>query len=270
MNQSTKSTKSTRPTISTTSTPATKRIDKIILEFFPHLNLTRNKVQELINNGLVYYRGKCVERASTPIIDIINEKSQIEILDHHHFVGRGAKKIQRAIEYFELKDELQGSVIADIGAGTGGFTDYLLSIGVAKAYTIDVGHGQLDPKLLANPKVINFEGISIKDISVDMIDGLVDLAVADLSFISITKVLKNIFSLVKENGKVIVLFKPQFEVGKNNLNKKGIVKNINLVETSLREFKTWCKENNYNVMGDIISPIRGKEGNLEYLIYFKR
>ncbi|MBF0360610.1 MAG: TlyA family RNA methyltransferase [Oligoflexia bacterium] len=254
-----------------------ERIDKIILSMFPHLS--RNKIHELIKSGSVNYQGKRVDKASLLInintninTNTDNLKSEIEIIDQDSlFVGRGAKKIQAAIQHFSLEKFMYDKVIADIGAGTGGFTDYLLSLGVKKAYTVDVGHGQLDPKLLANPCVQNFEGINIKDPNF-LLPELVDLAVVDLSFISITKVLKNIFSLVKtseSSSAVICLYKPQFEVGKNALNKRGIVKNQNLVMENLENFRLWCKQNNYIICGEIPSPIKGKEGNQEYLFYLK-
>jgi len=144
----------------------------------------------------------------------------------------------------------------------------LLQNGATKVYAIDVGHDQLDEKLLKDERVVNMEGTNIRDI--DHLDELVDLAVVDLSFISLRLVMENIFKMVKCGGEIVALIKPQFEIGKSKDLKKGVVRDAEIRKSVVSDFFSWCQKSGYQVQNITISPIEGKEGNVEYLFYFKK
>jgi len=225
-----------------------KRIDEVLVEegFAP----TRSQAKQLIEEEVVFYDGKKVKKAGKKI----PSPDKLEIQTTSTYVGRGARKLEAAIEKFQIDPSQK--IVADVGASTGGFTDYLLQKGAQKVYAIDVGHSQLAEKLRNNPAVINMEKTDIRD--VEELPEKVDLAVVDLSFISLKLVLEKITSLIKPKGQIIILIKPQFEVGKEGLGKNGIVKDKELTKKILEDFRTICER-------IIPSPIKGKEGNQEYL-----
>lgn len=237
----------------------TNRADLVIVEL--GLAPTRSQALQLILEGVVFHKGKQVKKASEKI-----SKIDVEIRKENIFVSRGAHKIEGALKEFQVNPK--DKVIADVGASTGGFTDYALNLGAKKVFAIDVGHDQLAQKLREDSRVTNLEGVNIK--FPYELPELVDLAVVDLSFISLRLVLKNIFSLVKPGGEIIALVKPQFEVGRAGLDKNGIVKDVNLREECVRELKNWCNENEMLVSAECLSPIAGKTGNQEHFFYFKK
>jgi 23S rRNA (cytidine1920-2'-O)/16S rRNA (cytidine1409-2'-O)-methyltransferase len=235
------------------------RIDKVLVQL--SLASTRSQAAQYIKEGVVYYRGEQLLKSS-----FLVEPEEIEVRKDVHYVGRGAYKIQAAIEKFKINpDEM---VVADVGASTGGFTDYLLKAGVKKVYAIDVGHDQLAPSLRENPIVINLEGINIRDPY--ELPEKVDLVVADLSYISLKLTLESMFSLAKPDGKLIILVKPQFEVGKEGLGKGGIVKDPELRLQTLKDIYDFCLTKNFYLVNAMRSPIQGKTGNIEYLFYFDK
>lgn len=236
-----------------------KRADLVLVEC--GLTSTRSKASQLIDEAVVYWNGKLVKKAAEKI-----NASNLEIRKEKQFVSRGAHKIEGALQQFNI--DVSGLVVADVGASTGGFTEYVLTNGARKVYAIDVGHDQLAEKLKQDSRVINLEGVNIKHPY--QLPEEVDLAVVDLSFISLKLVLKNIFSLVKVKGKIVALVKPQFEVGRAGLDKNGIVKDEKLREETVSELKIWCSNEGMNVIGDCVSPITGKTGNVEYFFYFQK
>ena len=235
------------------------RVDKMLVEC--KLTKTRSQALLLIEEGVVFYRGKQVLKAS-----MIVEETGLEVRKEIQYVSRGAHKIEGALSRFQV--EVNQLVVADVGASTGGFTDYILHRGAQKVYCLDVGHDQLADSLKNDPRVKNYEAINIKHPFA--IDEKVDLAVVDLSFISLKLVLKNIFDLVKENGKIIALVKPQFEVGPSGLDQNGIVKSEGHRLVMLHELKEWCKAQNFFIVDQCESPILGKNGNKEYFFYFNK
>ncbi|MBY0415973.1 MAG: TlyA family RNA methyltransferase, partial [Bdellovibrionales bacterium] len=190
----------------------------------------------------------------------------LEVRKEVQYVSRGAHKIEGALARFQL--EVVGLTIADVGASTGGFTDYVLKSGAKKVYCLDVGHDQLAESLRNDPRVENHEGVNIK--FPFEIKEKVDLAVVDLSFISIKLVLKNIFDLVKPDGNIVALIKPQFEVGQTGLDNNGIVKSEGHRLVMLHELKEWCKAQGFVLVDQCESPILGKNGNKEYFFYFDK
>lgn len=235
------------------------RVDKVLVE--GGLAPTRSQALLLIEEGVVFYQNKKVEKASMQV-----GIEGLEVRKDIIYVSRGAHKIERALERFAV--DVKDLVIADVGASTGGFTDFVLRNGARKVYCLDVGHDQLAESLRQDTRVENHEGVNIK--FPFELKELVDVAVVDLSFISLKLVLKNIFSLVKPGGKIIALVKPQFEVGQDGLDKNGIVKSEGHRLVMLSGLKGWCSQNAMTVKDQCESPILGKSGNKEYFFYFEK
>lgn len=235
------------------------RADKVLVE--AGLAPTRSQAALLIEEGVVFYQNQKVEKASQNVSaeGLVVKKDVL-------YVSRGAHKIERALERFNV--DVKGKVIADVGASTGGFTDFVLRAGAQKVFCLDVGHDQLAESLRNDPRVENHEGVNIK--FPFAINEKVDIAVVDLSFISLKLCLRNIFDLVKPGGQIITLVKPQFEVGRDGLDKNGIVKSEGHRLVMLSELKTWCQKENMSVSGQCESPILGKSGNKEYFFYFEK
>ncbi len=235
------------------------RADKILVSL--NMASTRSQASLLIKEGVVFYKGIQVKKPSFPV-----DGEGLEVRKENIFVGRGAHKIEGALKFFGV--DPTDMIVADVGACTGGFTDFILKNGASKVYAIDVGHGQLASSLLDDSRVVNMEGINIRYELI--LDEKVDLAVVDLSYISLKLTLDTIFSLVKDTGKVIALVKPQFEVGKENIGKGGIVKDEKAKLSSLESLYDWCLERNYAIKNATVSPITGKTGNTEYFFYFEK
>jgi 23S rRNA (cytidine1920-2'-O)/16S rRNA (cytidine1409-2'-O)-methyltransferase len=235
-----------------------ERIDKMMVA--KELVKTRSQARMLIKQGDVLCNGKSVNKPGLSVsID-----DQIEITQKILYVSRGAHKLVKAIEEFDL--DFKGKIIADCGASTGGFTQVCLINGADKVYALDVGHDQLDATLCDDPRVVNKEGVNLK---YEMaLDEQVDICVADLSFISITKVFLNMKKMLKPNGFSVVLIKPQFEAGLSRIGKGGIVKESDL-KAILDEVKMWFSNNGFIIEKFCESPITGKTGNLEYLALIK-
>lgn len=235
------------------------RVDKVLVE--AGLTATRSQALLLIEEGVVFYQNKKVEKASQQVTS-----EGLEVRKDIQYVSRGAHKIEGALARFEIK--VEGMYVADVGASTGGFTDYVLRSGAKKVLCLDVGHDQLAQSLRTDPRVENHEGVNIK--FPFEAKEKVDLAVVDLSFISLKLVLKNIFDLVKADGKIVALVKPQFEVGQSGLDNNGIVKSEGHRLVMLHEMKEWCKGQGFVLVSQCESPILGKNGNKEYFFYFDK
>jgi len=235
------------------------RVDKILVAM--NLSSTRSQATQLVKEGVVFYNNELVKKPS-----MIVEGVGLEVRKETIFVGRGAHKIEGALHSFDVS--VKDYVVADVGACTGGFTDYVLRNGASKVFAIDVGHDQLALSLREDSRVENHEGVNIRN-EIELSEK-VDLAVVDLSYISLKLTVDSIFSLVKNDGKIITLVKPQFEVGKENIGKGGIVKNETARLESLFSLYEWCDERNYFISKAIVSPIKGKTGNTEYFFYFDK
>lgn len=234
------------------------RLDLYLVE--KKLVSTRGQAKVLIEKGEVTVNGKVILKLSFKVL----LEDEIKVLSKN-YVSRGAYKLLKAIESFKLK--FDGLEVADIGASTGGFTEVLLENNVKKVYAIDVGHDQLSSKLKSDPRVNNYEGMNAKNpISIPMIDAFV----CDVSFISLKLIFKNMDAILKRGGFGVVLIKPQFEAGKDRIQKNGLVSEANR-DIVLKEILTWFRENNYFIKEVIESPIKGnKSKNIEYLaLYIK-
>ncbi len=232
------------------------RLDVYLTE--NNLCKSRTAAQGLIKNGGVCVNGKPCTKAST---DITADDSVAVTGEQLRYVGRGGLKLEGAISHFGL--DLNGAVCVDIGSSTGGFTDCMLQNGAAKVYAIDVGTDQLDDKLRFDKRVVVMEQT---DIRTALLPEQADFIGTDVSFISLTQVLPHIFRLLKQDGKAVVLIKPQFEAGRAALNKKGIVKDEKIrrkVVEQLTEYAAIC---GFEVVGTTLSPIHGGDGNIEYLM----
>ncbi len=223
---------------------------------------SREKARYYIKNGDVSVNGTVIEKPSYDV----SEKDGIEIRDSIGFVGKGGLKLKKAIESFRLN--FFDKTVLDVGASTGGFTDCALQNGAKKVYAVDVGHGQLDPKLASNDRVVNFEGRNILDISPENIDKT-DIVVSDVSFVSIKKILSHISNFIDEYGQIICLVKPQFEVGKKRL-KNGVVSDEKTHVEVVSDILYYAESLGLTVSGLDFSPIKGGEGNIEFLLYLTK
>ena len=236
-----------------------ERADKVLVNL--ELVSTRSQAKQLIEEGQVFYQGKPVVKTSQTVEEQLDF---FEIKKTTLYVGRGAHKVEGAFKFFNLS--CQDLVIADIGASTGGFTEFVLALGARKVYAIDVGHDQLALHLRQDPRVINMEGINARYPL--PLEELVDMAVVDLSFISLRLTLESIFASVRLGGVVVALIKPQFEAGPERVGRKGIVAEADRLPI-IQELFSWCTEHGFIVQDACRSPIEGKGGNVEYFFYFK-
>jgi len=240
-----------------------ERIDKVLLE--RGFAESREKARALIMAGQVVVNDRRIDKAGTlvPFDGDIRIKGEVM-----PYVSRGGLKLQEAINHFNIN--VKDRLALDIGASTGGFTDCLLKHGVAKVYAIDVGYGQMDLKVKNDPRVIPMERKNIRHIKPGEIPEKGDIAVMDLSFISLTKVIPHVIPLLKEGGRIVALIKPQFEVGKGEVGKGGIVRDEAKIDKVLEEISTFMKSSGLEVTGLIPSPILGAKGNREFLVYMKK
>lgn len=242
-------------------TPDRLRLDQALVErgLFP----SRARAQGAIAAGLVMVGGRAATKASAPV----DPQTELHVLgDAHDYVSRGGVKLAAALAAFSV--DPAGLVCLDLGASTGGFTEVLLRAGAAKVYAVDVGHGQLHPRIAAEPRVVALERTHAKDLSPSIIPEAIDLIVCDVSFISLKKALPPALALAAPSAQLIALVKPQFEVGKAGLGKGGIVKDGETVGPRLAgEIADWiARAYGMKPLGLIDSPIDGGDGNKEYLI----
>ena len=240
-----------------------ERLDKLMVQ--RGLAASRERARALILAGQVVVDDHRVDKAGSQVFD----HAEIRLKgDDIPFVSRGGLKLQKALREFQL--DVHGIIALDVGASTGGFTDCLLQNGAAKIYAVDVGYGQLAWSLREDPRVINLERCNIRHLDIEQFDEKPSLAVIDASFISLSKVLPNTLALITENGQVIALIKPQFEVGKGLVGKGGIVKDRTLHEQVLEQIRQVAEELHCQVLGVIDSPILGSKGNREFLIHLRK
>ncbi|MBS0278342.1 MAG: TlyA family RNA methyltransferase [Proteobacteria bacterium] len=222
---------------------------------------TRTEAQEAIAAGKVISNGRRVTKAS----QFLNETCRIKYERAHGYVSRGAMKLAHALNHFQVSPH--NRVCLDVGASTGGFTELLLLRGAAKVYAVDVGHGQLDPKLAKDIRVISREKTNARDLSPKIIPEKPQAVVADVSFISLKLALPKALELAEPGAWLVALVKPQFEVGKANVGKGGIVKDEAAQDAALAEISRWlAEEQGWNVLGAMESPLKGGDGNREFLL----
>ena len=235
-----------------------KRLDVLLTE--QGYADTRSKAQAIIMSGQVYVDG---QKADKPGISY-EETAQIEVRGETcPYVSRGGLKLEKALRDFGVKPD--GYVCSDSGASTGGFTDCLLQQGASKVFAIDVGYGQLDWKIRSDPRVVVMERTNIRYVTPEDLGEALDLSVIDVSFISLKIVLPTIKTLLKPTGQVLCLIKPQFEAGREKVGKKGVVREPETHKEVLDNFVALAKELNFTILGLTFSPVKGPEGNIEFL-----
>lgn len=226
---------------------------------------SRQKAQATIMSGIVFVNGQRVDKVGTAVAN----DAQIEIRGATlQYVSRGGLKLEKAMQTFPLT--LEGKICADIGASTGGFTDCMLQNGAKKVYAVDVGYGQLDWKLRNDPRVVCMERTNARYLTHDQIPEELDFASIDVSFISLKLIFPALYGLLREGGEIACLIKPQFEAGREKVGKKGVVRDPTVHLEVLEHFLIHAKENNFTVLGITYSPIRGPEGNIEYLGFLRK
>ena len=246
-----------------------ERLDVLLVK--KGLAPSREKAKAVIMAGSVYVDGQKEDKAGS-VFD--EESAQIEVRGHAlPYVSRGGLKLEKALKVFPIT--LTGKICMDIGASTGGFTDCMLQNGAAKVYSVDVGYGQLDWKLRQDDRVVcmektNFRYMTPEDIP-DVLDfASVDVSLVDVSFISLDKILTPAYALLKEQGEMVALIKPQFEAGREKVGKKGVVRDPKVHEEVISRVVRHADEVSFEVLDLSYSPIRGPEGNIEYLIHLKK
>jgi 23S rRNA (cytidine1920-2'-O)/16S rRNA (cytidine1409-2'-O)-methyltransferase len=240
------------------------RLDTLITK--RKLVKSRNVALDLIKNGKVLVNGEIITKAARDFVDFDN--LSIEILEQPKYVGRGGLKLEKALKEFKI--DPAGLTVLDVGSSTGGFTDCLLQNGVKKVYAVDVGTGQFDKNLKVNneSKIVLLEQTDIRNLK--SLPEKIDLAVIDVSFISLELILPAVKNLLKDKGLIIALIKPQFETFKEEKNKSGIVRSDKIRERVIENIKNFCQKNNLKVLGITDSPILGGSGNMEYLILLQK
>ncbi len=225
---------------------------------------SRNSAVNAIQAGGIILNGKIEKKISKKVT--LGDKVEIK-KDHKVYVSRSAGKLKYILE--KTNNNITDYVCLDLGASTGGFTQVLLEFGVGKVYAVDVGHNQLDTLIREDSKVINMEKVDVRYLDKDLISS-VDLISVDLSFISLDKALNEVLIYAKAGTYFYILFKPQFEVGINEVNKKGVVKNSELAWNSINKFLSLLKLRNFSEIKIFKSPLLGKEGNEEWLIFAQK
>ena len=239
------------------------RLDVLLVE--RGLQETRQKAQATIMSGLVYVNGQKVDKPGTAVLN----DAPIEVRGNAlKYVSRGGLKLEKAMATFPI--DLKDAICGDIGASTGGFTDCMLQNGASKVYSVDVGYGQFAWKLRSDERVVCMERTNARYLTHEQIPDELDFASVDVSFISLKLILPALCGLLKEGGHVSCLVKPQFEAGREKVGKKGVVRDPAVHLEVLENFLIHAKESGFTVLGMTFSPIRGPEGNIEYLGFLEK
>ena len=226
---------------------------------------SREKAKAIIMAGIVYVNNQKVDKAGFEL----KEDDVLEVRGKTlQYVSRGGLKLEKAMQEFPIT--LEGKICMDVGASTGGFTDCMLQNGAVKVYSVDVGYGQLAWKLRTDERVVNLERTNFRYATREQIPDEVDFASVDVSFISLKHILPNLNTLLAPDGQAVCLIKPQFEAGKEKVGKKGVVRDLNVHLEVVENVINLALENGFSVMGLQFSPIKGPEGNIEYLIYLNK
>ena len=235
-----------------------KRLDVLLVERL--YTETRSKAQAIIMSGNVYVNGQKADKPGTSFEETVEIEVRGAVCP---YVSRGGLKLEKALRDFGVKPE--GFVCSDSGASTGGFTDCLLQQGAKKVFAIDVGYGQLDWKIRNDERVVVMERTNIRNVTPEDLGEPLDLSVIDVSFIGLEIVLPAVKNLLKPTGQVLCLIKPQFEAGKENVGKKGVVRDPKIHKMVLDNFVNLAKSLNFDILGLTFSPVKGPEGNIEFL-----
>lgn len=239
-----------------------ERLDVLMVQ--RNLAESREKAKALIMSGIVYVNGQKEDKAGTSF----EETVQIEVRGNTlKYVSRGGLKLEKAMSRFGV--QLAGKVCMDVGASTGGFTDCMLQNGAVKVYAVDVGHGQLAWKLRNDDRVICMEKTNIRYVTPEDIGDRIEFSSIDVSFISLTKVLGPVKQLLTDNGQVVCLIKPQFEAGREKVGKKGVVREKSVHLEVIEMVSDYARSIGFGILGLEFSPIKGPEGNIEYLLYLQ-
>lgn len=226
---------------------------------------SREKAKALIMAGIVYVNNQKCDKAG----DTVKPEDIIEVRgDKLKYVSRGGLKLEKAMQCFGIT--LNDCICADIGASTGGFTDCMLQNGAKKVYAIDVGYGQLAWKLRCDERVVNLERTNFRYVTNEQVDLPLDFASVDVSFISLSLILPVMRTLMKDGARAVCLIKPQFEAGKEGVGKKGVVRDKNVHIAVIEKIFGLLEENLFTLLGLTFSPVKGPEGNIEYLCYIEK
>ena len=240
-----------------------ERLDVLLVK--RNLASSREKAKAIIMSGNVFVDGQREDKAGTSF----PEEVQIEVRGHAlPYVSRGGLKLEKAMKNFDVS--MEGKVCTDVGSSTGGFTDCMLQNGAVKVFAIDVGHGQLDWKLRQDERVVCMEKTNFRYMTPEDIPDVLDFASVDVSFISLDKILTPAYALLREQGEMVALIKPQFEAGREKVGKKGVVRDPKVHEEVISRIVRHADEVSFEVLDLSYSPIRGPEGNIEYLIHLKK
>ncbi len=238
---------------------AKHRLDQVLVQ--RGLCVSREQARNLVVGGAVLVDGRAAIKPAMTVAD----QAQILVVAPARFVSRGGEKLDHALNVFGI--DVAGVIAADAGASTGGFTDCLLQRGAARVYAIDVGYGQLDYRLRTDPRVCVMERTNARHLQ--LLPEPVDLAVGDLSFISLTKVLPAVAASLRPGGRFVVLVKPQFEALREEVGKGGVIRDPLVHAAVLGRFARWLTAGSYRILGLTVSPIRGATGNREFLMYLQ-
>ena len=239
------------------------RLDVLLVE--RGLQESRQKAQATIMSGLVFINGQRADKPGTPVA----EDAAVEIRGSTlRYVSRGGLKLEKALEIWPI--DLQGRLCMDVGASTGGFTDCMLQNGAAKVYAIDVGYGQLAWSLRSDGRVVCLERTNARSLTREQVPEEPDFSSVDVSFISLRLILPAIAGVLREGGQVVALVKPQFEAGREKVGKKGVVRDPAVHQEVLEHFLEHAWESGFSVLDLSFSPVRGPEGNIEYLGWLEK
>ena len=225
---------------------------------------SRSRAASAIKAGNVTVNGRVLSKVSAKIAP----DAQVNAEAEHPWVSRGGMKLVHALDVFKV--DPGGRTCLDVGSSTGGFTDVLLSRGALKVYAVDVGRDQLHPKLRADNRVVSMESTDARHLTEDQFDPLPDLIVCDASFIALSKVLQVPLSLAETGCELVTLVKPQFEVGRAGIGKGGLVKSPELADAALIKVSEWISSQGWTVIATTTSPIKGGDGNTEFLLHAKK
>jgi len=238
------------------------RLDQLLVGkgLFP----SREQARRAIMAGVVRIGTRIAAKPS----ELLDEQAAITLRPTRKYVGRGALKLEAALEHFNI--DVRGKIALDIGASTGGFTDCMLQRGADKVYAVDVGHGQLDWKLRNDPRVVVLEKINARSLSHEHIPELIDICVIDVSFISLTLILSNAFDLITSTGVILALIKPQFELQRSEVGKGGIVRDQDLHQKAQDKIVGFVTELGHVVTGIAPSAVKGTDGNQEFFACMRK
>lgn len=240
-----------------------ERLDILLTEknFFD----SRAKAKTMIMLGKILVDGQKIDKAGT----LINRDAEIKIIgEEMPFVSRGGFKLKKALEVFKI--DLREKICVDVGASTGGFTDCMLQNGAAKVYAIDVGYGQLAWKLRQDSRVVNLERTNIRNVTKENFSDVLNFSSIDVAFISLDKVLPVVFNFLADDGEVAALIKPQFEAGREQVGKKGVVKDKKIHAEVIEKILNFAEDVGFKICGINFSPVKGPEGNIEYLAHLSK